>query len=158
MLTTISSIQTSHSELVERNASAFVGYGIERVKEHAVAAIVTAMCFDVCDDPVVAEMQAVAKVSMVFMEIERHLSPTEDYIDRPIERLRPFLISGAEERQQPWIDILNLVQLRNWHRKGVGDYGAAIVDLERTIETFLGKETYTEDVAGIRGWDWPMHG
>ena len=122
-----------YTTFVERHSAIFADFGIDRMKRYAVAKLVYDMCHTVVDDPVEAELHAIAKVSMLLAEIRHSLSPTEDYLERPMERLRPFLISGAEERQRPWIELLNLIQLRNWHRKGVGDYSAEIAELENRL-------------------------
>ena len=129
---------------VERNRTAFTGFGVDRVVQHSVSRIVYAMCMDVCDDPIVAELHAVSKVSMVWMEIERNLSPSGDYLDRPADRLEPLRITGSGRRQDRWIDTLNLRQLRGWHAKGYGDFTAQIAFLESEVKEGFDDNTIAE--------------
>jgi hypothetical protein len=83
-----------------------------------VGLVLTAMCIDLSPDVETARRCAVMRVMQVFLEQLHNLAPvSEDDIANPRRRVEMLAVPGQEAASERWIDVLELLQLRNWLRK-----------------------------------------
>jgi hypothetical protein len=115
--------------------------------------IITAMCYAVVEDEHVARRYAVMRVLETFLEHRLDLAPTtpEDLMD-PRSRVAHLAIPSYKEQCEPWLDILEYMQLRNWSRKGIHEDLDREGELRRAIETEFSHEVLEEVEASAAEW------
>jgi hypothetical protein len=89
-----------------------------------------------------ARRLAVLRVLEVLLEHKADLLPaTEaDYL-RPRSRVAALAVAGCAHACEPWIDVLEYLQLRNWTRKGVYSDPDREDFLQEQIASSFGPET-----------------
>ena len=144
---------TGYRAFVTAHPKAFATYDIDRIADSPVARIIFHMVADVCDTAVEVELHAVAKLAMFFAEAESNVSPTADFLEHPKTRLRPLLIAGFQARQKRWLNLLNLIQLKHWHAKGLCNFSRRIRRAERRVRDYFSPRMIEVlDILNIQGW------
>lgn len=125
----------------------------EWAAEQELGLLITAMCFSVVNDKHDARRFAVLRVLELLLEDRHDLLPAtvQDYA-HPRNRIAPFAIPGYDEQCEPWLDVLEYQQLRNWRRKGVHEDPKREEQLRRSIEERFSGEFVAEIEEGVRTW------
>lgn len=116
--------------------------------------VLTAMCLSVVDDLADARQYAVLRLLETLLEDRFNLLPaTERDFHDPRRRVMKLVIHENREACEPWIDILEYLQLRNWRRKGVYEDTARIEELRGQIAERFSPELLIEiDKEGDEWW------
>ena len=116
--------------------------------------VLTAMCLDVSPTPAAARRNAVSRVMLVLLEHLHNLSPaTDEDLRSPRERVMTLSIPCVGEKCDRWIDLLELMQQRNWIRKGRMAETARQVELEKNVAETFSPELLSE-VQEVKGEFW----
>ena len=118
-----------------------------------VGLVLSAMCAAVLNDPREARQYGVLRVMEAFMEHRHDLLPAslEDF-QNPRSRVARLAIAEYKDACEPWIDILEYIQLRNWRRKTIYDDPARIADLREQISRSFSEELVAEIEEGTEDW------
>ena len=99
-----------------------------------VARVITAMAHDTVDDELVARRYATLRLMDVLLEHRHNLLPAgpADFMD-PRARVLPLAIGESVAQCEPWLDILEYMQLLNWKRKKIHSNPDRERDLKQKI-------------------------
>jgi hypothetical protein len=113
------------------------------------------MCYAVGATAQDAQRYATLRVLETYIEHLFDLFPaTPEDIRDPRGRVRKLAIPGNEGACEPWIDILEYIQLRNWRRKGIGAsfHEPRMQDLRRHIAMSFSPELVQEVEESTHEW------
>lgn len=115
--------------------------------------VITGMCLSVVDDEHDARRYAVARVLEVFLEHRHNLTPAVGSdLERPRHRVATIAIPNCEEQCEPWLDVLEYMQLENWSRKGIHSDVERANELRQKIGDKFSSEVLAEIDANTQGW------
>ena len=125
----------------------------EWAEHQYVGLVISAMCNTVVKDANEARRFAVLRVMETFMEHRHNLLPatSSDFID-PRSRVAKLALAEYEQECDPWIDILEYMQLQNWRRKGTAIDEARIASLRAQIADNFSPTLTDEIDKGTESW------
>jgi hypothetical protein len=118
-----------------------------------VGLVISAMCNAVVKDANEARRYAVLRVMETFMEHRHDLLPAthSDFIE-PRSRVAKLALAEYERECEPWIDILEYMQLQNWQRKGTSVDRSRIACLREQISDNFSPALADEIDEGTESW------
>jgi len=116
--------------------------------------VLTAMSMDVSPTPTAARRNAVSRVMLVLLEHLHSLSPaTDEDLQAPRDRVETLTIPCVGDKCERWIDLLELMQLRNWTKKGVFSDASRESELQKSVTEQFSPELLKE-VQEVKGEFW----
>jgi len=116
--------------------------------------VLTAMSMDVSPTPTAARRNAVSRVMLVLLEHLHSLSPaTDEDLQAPRDRVETLTIPCVGDKCERWIDLLELMQLRNWTKKGVFSDASREAALEKSVSEQFSPELLKE-IQEVKGEFW----
>jgi hypothetical protein len=116
--------------------------------------VLTAMSMDVSPTPTAARRNAVSRVMLVLLEHLHNLSPaTDEDLQAPRDRVETLTIPCVGDKCERWIDLLELMQLRNWTKKGLLSDASREAALEKSVSEQFSPELLRE-IQEVKGEFW----
>ena len=119
--------------------------------------VVTGMCMAVAKNEIEGRQFVILRLLDVLLEHQFNLLPATalDFLN-PRDRVAKLSIPEHEEECEPWLDILEYMQLRNWERKGTYGNQSRLAYLREQIGEEFSEELLKEvETCSMEWWVCP---